>query len=180
MVRTAVAVTPNSFCSASRIWYLLASGCTSNAYSFRVWYAAELFSVTTGRTMISCSAGIYLDPFCFFGFGAGFFAAGFLAAGFLAAGFLAEAFFADLAAFLAALAAGLVEAFLAGLAALRLAERLAGLASVASSGSSASGSGMTPVSAPSSTTTASDQRMSYAAACGYGITSTAGMFRPLR
>src|SRR6266536_2148409 len=122
--------------------------------------------------MISCSAGIYLDPFFFFG------------AGFLAAGFLAEAFFADLAAFFAdlaaALAAGLVEAFFAGLAALRVAERLAGLPSVASSGSSASGSGMTPVSAPSSTTTASDQRMSYAAACGYGITSTAGILRPLR
>src|SRR6187397_846069 len=37
MVRTSVTVTPNSFWSASRIWYLLASGCTSNAYSRRVW-----------------------------------------------------------------------------------------------------------------------------------------------
>jgi hypothetical protein len=34
MVRTSVTVTPNSFCRASRIWYLLASGWTSKAYSF--------------------------------------------------------------------------------------------------------------------------------------------------
>jgi hypothetical protein len=31
-----VTVTPNSFWSASRIWNLLASGCTSKVYSFRV------------------------------------------------------------------------------------------------------------------------------------------------
>ena len=36
MVRTSVTLTPNSFSSASRIWCLLASGCTSNVYSCRV------------------------------------------------------------------------------------------------------------------------------------------------
>src|SRR5215211_3205019 len=82
--------------------------------------------------------GHYFFPFFF---GAGFFAA--LVADFLA-GFLAA---------LAALAA--FAAF--GFAALA---RLRGDGASSASGSSGSGSGITPVSAPSSTTTASDQRTS--------------------
>ena len=46
-----VAVTPNSSFRASRIWYLFASGSTTKVYSLRVWYAAELFSVMSGRTI---------------------------------------------------------------------------------------------------------------------------------
>src|SRR5580765_3705636 len=77
---------------------LVASGCTSKVYSFRVWNAAELFSVSSGRTTISRSATIYLPPF-FLG------AAFFLATGFLAALALG-AFFAafGLAAFFSAFA----------------------------------------------------------------------------
>src|SRR4051794_9641554 len=109
--------------------------------------------------------GHYLSPFFFgFGFGADFpplrFGAGF--AGFLAA--LAVDFLAALALvadFLAALASVFLAVFavLALLAAFT-AERLGAFGLTASSGSSASGSGSTPVSAPSSTTTASAQRMS--------------------
>src|SRR5580765_4912591 len=82
---------------------LVASGCTSKVYSFRVWNAAELFSVSKGRTTISRSATIYLPPFFFLG--AAFLAAGFLAA--LAFG----AFFSALG--LAAFFAAFASAFLA-------------------------------------------------------------------
>src|SRR5215213_2656290 len=115
----------------------------------------------------------YLPPF-FFGLGAAFFLAG-LPAAFLAV--LAVLFLAALARvadFLAALASTDLALFAA------LAVFLAAFAAAGSSGSSANGSGMTPVSAPSSTTTASAQSTSYADACEYGITSTDGRFRPLR
>ena len=51
--------------SAWRIAGLLASGATSNMYSPRSWYAAELCSVTIGRTMVRCSVGIAYFPFFF-------------------------------------------------------------------------------------------------------------------
>src|SRR5690349_18583095 len=77
---------------ACRICPLLASLATSKVYSPFVWYASEVFSVITGRTIVSCSVGIAY--FSFF-FGAAFFAALFFAAGFFAADF-AVAFFAAL------------------------------------------------------------------------------------
>src|SRR6185312_13679792 len=91
--------------------------------------------------------GHHLLPFFL---GAAFFVAGFPAA-FLAA--LAVLFFAALA---------LVADFLAALAA----ERLGALAVAGSSGWAGRGSGITPVSAPASTTAASDHRIWYAAASG--------------
>src|SRR5690348_15669828 len=117
--------------------------------------------------------GHYLFPFFF---GAGFFAD------------LAVLFLAALALlFLAALGA-LFFAVLAGVAAL---VRFCAFGALASTGvrrsrscragsSSAPSSRVSPVSAPSSTTTASAHRTSYAEACANGITSTEGRFRPLR
>src|SRR5690349_25172877 len=45
---------------AALICGLVASWCTSNAYSLRAWKAADDFSVTTGRTMVSIRSGIGL------------------------------------------------------------------------------------------------------------------------
>src|SRR4029077_2220752 len=58
MVRTPVTDTLNSASIAALICGLVASECTRNAYSLRAPYAADDFSVTTGRTMVSCSSGI--------------------------------------------------------------------------------------------------------------------------
>src|SRR5437870_7105031 len=58
MVRTSVTVTLNNDSMAARICGLVASECTRNAYSLRAPYAADDFSVITGRTIVSCSSGI--------------------------------------------------------------------------------------------------------------------------
>src|SRR6267154_19072 len=58
IVRTPVTDTLNSVSIAALICGLVASECTRNAYSLRAPYAADDFSVTTGRTMVSCSSGI--------------------------------------------------------------------------------------------------------------------------
>src|SRR5512147_2949367 len=83
MVQTFVTFTPNSRSIAWRIAGLVASVATSNTYSPRDWYAAEVRSVTIGRTMVRCS--VDMDYFPFFFFGADFFAAVFFAAVFFAA-----------------------------------------------------------------------------------------------
>src|SRR5687767_9949019 len=122
---------------AWRIAGLVASVATSNTYSPRDWYAAEVRSVTIGRTMVRCS--VDMDYFPFFFFGAAFFGAAF--------GFAAAAFFG------AALALGLAAAFVSfeafsGFAA----RRAAGAASF-----SATGSSVWPMAVASISTT-SDQR----------------------
>src|SRR3954452_2074589 len=116
----------------------------------------------------------YLDPFFFgaaffAGFEALFFALVFFAAFALAAGLALVAFFLG--------AAALVFPLVAALSDLPV---LWSRSALSASDSSGSGSGMTPLSAPSSTTPASDQRMSYADASGYAMTSTFGRFLPLR
>src|ERR1700740_3381786 len=58
IVRTPVTDTLNSDPMAALICGLVASLCTRNAYSLRAPYAADDFSVTTGRTIVSCSSGI--------------------------------------------------------------------------------------------------------------------------
>src|SRR3989442_510263 len=58
MVRTPVTDTLNSDSMAALICGLLASEWTRNAYSLRAPYAADDFSVTTGRTMVLCRSGI--------------------------------------------------------------------------------------------------------------------------
>src|SRR6267154_931495 len=58
IVRTPVTDTLNSVSIAALICGLDASLCTRNAYSLRAPYAADDFSVTTGRTIVSCSSGI--------------------------------------------------------------------------------------------------------------------------
>src|SRR5712664_4337421 len=58
IVRTPVTDTLNSVSMAALICGLVASECTRNAYSLRAPYAADDFSVTTGRTIRSCSSGI--------------------------------------------------------------------------------------------------------------------------
>src|SRR5439155_4671114 len=58
MVRTPVTDTLNSASIAALICGLVASECTRNAYSLRAPYAADDFSVITGRTIVSCSSGI--------------------------------------------------------------------------------------------------------------------------
>src|SRR5688572_3271722 len=58
IVRTPVTDTLNSDSIAALICGLVASACTRNAYSLRAPYAADDFSVTTGRTMVACSSGI--------------------------------------------------------------------------------------------------------------------------
>src|SRR6476469_10747641 len=127
--------------------------------------------------------GHYLFPFCFFG--AAFLAdlaVLFLAA--LALPFLAALgvlFLAALGGFagLAAFGAAAFVLFLAALGALAWAgARFSRSASAGSS--SAASSRVSPVRAPSSTTTASAHRTSYADAWANGITSTDGRFRPLR
>src|SRR5881394_3205086 len=72
-VHTPVTLTPNRSSIAERICVFVASGCTSNAYSPRSWYAADVFSVISGRTMVSCLVGMCYFPFLL----AAFFAAGF-------------------------------------------------------------------------------------------------------
>src|ERR1700694_722232 len=58
MVRTSVTDTLNSDSIAALICGLVASRWTRNAYSLRAPYAADDFSVTTGRTMVACRSGI--------------------------------------------------------------------------------------------------------------------------
>src|SRR6266513_1686110 len=58
IVRTPVTDTLNSVSIAALICGFVASLCTRNAYSLRAPYAADDFSVTTGRTIVSCSSGI--------------------------------------------------------------------------------------------------------------------------
>src|SRR5687768_18403349 len=94
MVQTPVTFTPNNRSIAWRMAGLVASVATSNTYSPRDWYAAEVRSVTIGRTMVRCS--VDMDYFPFFFFGAAFFAVVlvFFAAFFAAAfALLAAAFF---------------------------------------------------------------------------------------
>src|SRR5690349_4603225 len=59
MVRTPVTVTLNSDSSAALICGLVAAMCTRNAYSLRVAYAADDFSVTTGPTISAWMSGIF-------------------------------------------------------------------------------------------------------------------------
>src|SRR2546426_524472 len=58
LVRPPVTDTLNSDSMAALICGLLASEWTRNAYSLRAPYAADDFSVTTGRTMVLCRSGI--------------------------------------------------------------------------------------------------------------------------
>src|SRR5688572_12706250 len=93
MVQTFVTFTPNSRSIAWRMAGLVASVATSNTYSPRAWYAAEVRSVTMGRTMVRCS--VDMAYFLFF-LGAAFFAAEvlvFFAAVLFGAAALAAAFF---------------------------------------------------------------------------------------
>src|SRR5690348_15764342 len=99
-VHTPVTCTPNSDSTACLTSDLVASGWTWNVYSPRAWNAAELFSVTTGRTMISCSVGIAHFP-RFFGLPLVFFAAVFLDAVFLTRAVVVFFFFAGAASRLA-------------------------------------------------------------------------------
>src|SRR5947208_9946396 len=61
-VRTSVTVTLNSASIAARICGLVAAVSTRKAYSLRVWYAAEDFSVMTGPTIRRCWSGIRGSP----------------------------------------------------------------------------------------------------------------------
>ena len=98
-----------------------------------------------------------MDPFFF---GAAFFFAGF-AADFLAVVFFVAFAFTGLVLAVALALGGFLEAvFATVLPVLPALQVFAVRSAFSASVSSASGSGITPVSAPSSTTTTSDQRMS--------------------
>src|SRR5687767_5680916 len=95
IVQTSVTFTANNRSIAWRMAGFDASLATSNTYSPRDWYAAEVRSVTIGRTMVRCSIDMGYFPFFFgadFFFAAEvFFAAAFFGAAF-AAGFFGAAF----------------------------------------------------------------------------------------
>src|SRR5687767_5414279 len=151
IVYTAVTFTPNSRSIAWRIAGLVASVATSNTYSPRAWYAAEVRSVTIGRTMVRCSVDMAYFPFLFFLGAADFFAAeDFFFFFFFGAAFAAAFFFG------AVLALGAAFAFFAGFSppsALAFFTRFAGVPSF-----SATGASVWPIAVASIRTTSDQSR----------------------
>src|SRR5687768_11661392 len=150
IVYTAVTFTPNNRSIAWRIAGLVASVATSNTYSPRDWYAAEVRSVTIGRTMVRCSVDMAYFPFFFLG--AAFVADAFFAAFFFfGAAALAAAFF-----FGAALAFGAAFAFFAGFSSPSAATFFARFAGASSF--SATGASVWPIAVASIRTTSDQSR----------------------
>src|SRR5688572_23972003 len=150
---------------------LVASVATSNTYSPRAWYAAEVRSVTMGRTMVRCS--VDMDYFPFFFFGAAFFTAEV----FFAAFFFGAAAFAFTEAALD-LDLDSAFAFFAGFSS-PSAFAAAFFFTCGAGSFSTIGVSVWPMAVASMSTT-SDHSRWYVETSEYGSTSTRGRLRPLR